>query len=191
MTVQFLEVLAIAFALSLDAFAVSFAASTAGFTKNKRAVFRLSFHFGLFQFLMPIVGWALGVAIEPIIAAFDHWIAFLLLAIVGIRMIRSALHPEAETQQNDPSRGFTLVMLAIATSIDALAVGLSMAMLNMDVWYPAIVIGIVAGGMSVLAIAGGNRLGSWMGSRAQLLGGIVLIFIGVRIVITHLAPGPG
>src|SRR5512139_1713515 len=97
--VSFLEVLAIALALSLDAFAVSFAASAAGFTNNKRAVFRLSFHFGLFQFLMPIVGWALGVAIEPVIAAFDHWIAFFLLAIVGIRMIRSALYPETETQQ--------------------------------------------------------------------------------------------
>jgi putative Mn2+ efflux pump MntP len=188
-TVQFLEVLAIAFALSLDAFAVSFAASAAGFTKNRRAVFRLSFHFGLFQFLMPVVGWALGVAIEPIIEAFDHWIAFFLLAIVGIRMIRAALHPEVETQQNDPSRGFTLVMLAIATSIDALAVGLSMAMLNMDVWYPAIVIGLVAGGMSVLAIAGGNRLGPWLGQRAQLGGGIVLILIGVRILIVHLSGG--
>jgi len=186
-TVQFLEVLAIAFALSLDAFAVSFAASAAGFTKDRRAVFRLSFHFGLFQFLMPIVGYALGVAVEPIIAAFDHWIAFFLLAVVGARMIRAALHPESETQQNDPSHGLTLVMLAIATSIDALAVGLSMAMLNMNVWYPAIVIGIVAGGMSILAIAGGNRVGSWMGQRAQLAGGIVLILIGVRIVITHLA----
>ena len=186
MSVQFLEVLAIAFALSLDAFAVSFAASTAGFTKDRRAVFRLSFHFGLFQFLMPLAGYALGVAIEPIIATFDHWLAFTLLAIVGIRMIRGALHTEAETQQNDPSRGFTLVMLAIATSIDALAVGLSMAVLNMQVWYPAIVIGLVAGGMSVLAIAGGNRVGSWLGQRAQLVGGIVLILIGVRIVVTHL-----
>ncbi len=188
MTVQFLEVFAIAVALSLDAFAVSFAASAAGFTKNnRRAVFRLSFHFGLFQFLMPILGWALGMAIEPLIAAFDHWIAFFLLAVVGIRMIRAALHPDVETQQNDPSRGFTLVMLAIATSIDAMAVGLSMAMLNMNVWYPAIVIGIVTGGMSVLAIAGGNRLGSWLGQRAQLVGGIVLIAIGVRILIAHLS----
>ena len=190
MTVQFLEVLVIAFALSLDAFAVSFAASAAGYTRNnRRAVFRLSFHFGLFQFLMPIVGWALGVAIEPLIAAFDHWIAFLLLAIVGIRMIRAGLHPEAETQQNDPSRGLTLVMLAIATSIDALAVGLSMAVLNMEVWYPAIVIGLVAGGMSMLAIAGGNRLGPWLGQKAQVVGGTVLIIIGVRIVVTHLSGG--
>ena len=190
MTVQFLEVLVIAFALSLDAFAVSFAASAAGYTRNnRRAVFRLSFHFGLFQFLMPIVGWTLGVAIEPIIAAFDHWIAFFLLAIVGIRMIRAALHPELETQQNDPSRGLTLVMLAIATSIDALAVGLSMAVLNMEVWYPAIVIGLVAGGMSMLAIAGGNRLGPWLGQKAQVVGGTVLIIIGVRIVVTHLSGG--
>lgn len=186
MTVQFIEILAIALALSLDSFAVSLAASTSGFIKDKRAVFRLSFHFGLFQFLMPVVGWALGTTIEPIIAAFDHWVAFILLALVGIRMITSAMNPNSETQQNDPSRGIVLVMLAIATSIDALAVGLSMAMLGMAVWYPSIVIGVVTGGMCVLAIVGGNRIGGWLGKRAQWVGGIVLILIGVRIVISHM-----
>jgi hypothetical protein len=100
-TVQFLEVLAIAFALSLDAFAVSFAASTAGFAKDRRAVFRLSFHFGLFQFLMPIVGYALGVAIEPIIAAFDHWIAFVLLT--GHPHGPGVPAPEAETSRMIPA----------------------------------------------------------------------------------------
>ena len=187
MTVQFVEILVIALALSLDSFAVSLAASTSGFAKDKRAAFRLSFHFGLFQFLMPIVGWALGTAIEPIIAAFDHWVAFILLALVGIRMIRSATSPDSGTQQSDPSRGMVLVMLAIATSIDAMAVGLSMAMLRVAVWYPSIVIGLVTGGMCVLAIVGGNRLGGWLGKRAQLVGGIVLILIGVRIVISHIA----
>lgn len=189
MTVQFVEILAIALALSLDAFTVSLAASTSGFVKDRRAVFRLSFHFGLFQFLMPIVGWALGTTIEPVIAAFDHWVAFGLLALVGVRMIAAAMHPGSEAQQNDPSRGITLVMLAIATSIDALAVGLSMAMVRTAVWYPSIVIGVVTGGMCILAIVGGNRLGRWLGKRAQWVGGIVLILIGVRIVISHLTGG--
>ncbi len=183
---QLLEILAIALALSLDAFTVSLAASTSGFAKDKRAVFRLSFHFGLFQFLMPVVGWALGTTIEPIIAAFDHWVAFFLLALVGLRMIASAMNPNSETRQNDPSRGVALVMLSIATSIDAMAVGLSMAMVRVAVWYPSIVIGVVTGGMCILAIAGGNRVGGWLGKRAQWVGGGVLILIGVRIVISHL-----
>jgi putative Mn2+ efflux pump MntP len=183
---QFIEILIIALALSFDSFAVSLAASTSGFVTDKRAAFRLSFHFGLFQFLMPVLGWALGTTIAPIITAFDHWIAFVLLAFVGVRMIRSAFNPDSESQADDPSRGITLVMLAIATSIDAMAVGLSMAMLRMEVWYPSVFIGIVTAGMCVLAIVGGNRVGGWMGKRAQLVGGVVLLLIGVRIVLSHI-----
>jgi len=161
--VQWFEVLIIAFALSLDAFAVSLAASTAGHVTHKRAAFRLSFHFGLFQFMMPVLGWSLGTSIEHILSAFDHWIAFALLAFVGIRMIRAALKQEEAGRADDPSRGGVLIMLAIATSIDALAVGLSLAMIQSDVWYPSIVIGLVTGSMSILAIVSGARLGRWRG----------------------------
>ena len=185
-----LEILIVAIALSLDAFAVSFAASTSGLIKDKRGVFRLAFHFGLFQFLMPVLGWALGSTLEPILAAYDHWIAFMLLAVVSIRMIRSANDPNSEGEHNDPSRGVALMTLAVATSVDAMAVGLSIAMLRISVWYPSIVIGVVTAGMSVLAIMGGTRIGSWMGKKAQLAGGIVLILIGVRIVISHMAGSP-
>ena len=184
---QIADILVIALALSLDAFAVSLAASASGHVTDKRAAFRLSFHFGLFQFLMPILGWVLGTTIEPTIAAFDHWIAFALLAFVGVRMITSAIKLNPRRQADNPSRGVVLVMLSTATSIDALAIGVSLAMLRMAIWYPSIVIGLVTAGMSVLAIVSGNRIGSRLGERAQLVGGVVLLLIGMRIVISHAA----
>jgi manganese efflux pump family protein len=180
------EVLAIALALSLDAFAVSLAAGASGLARDRGAVFRLSFHFGLFQFLMPIVGWALGTFIEPFVAAVDHWVAFGLLAVVGIRMIRSGIASGPEVQMHDPSRGWTLAILAIATSIDAMAIGLGLAMLHVPVWYPSIVIGIVTAGVSAFAILGGQRIGASMGRRAQVGGGALLLLIGVRIAVSHL-----
>ena len=182
---QFLEILVIALALSLDAFTVSFAASTSGRVTDARAAFRLWFHFGLFQFLMPVIGWALGKAIEPVISAFDHWIAFILLAIVGVRMIRSGLSSSTESRAGDPSHGLMLVMLAVATSIDALAVGLGMAALQMPIWYPSIMIGSVTAIMCMLAIVGGKRVGGWLGNRAQIAGGSILLIIALRVVITH------
>jgi putative Mn2+ efflux pump MntP len=184
---EWFEVLIVAFALSLDAFAVSLAASTAGYVTDKRAAFRLSFHFGLFQFMMPVLGWSLGTSVEHIISAFDHWIAFALLTFVGIRMIRTAFKPAAAGRAEDPSRGGVLVMLAVATSIDALAVGLSLAMIQSNVWYPSIVIGLVAGVVSILAIVSGARVGRWLGAKAQLAGGLVLLIIGARILASHLA----
>lgn len=177
----------IALALSLDASAVALAASTAGRVVGRRAVFRLSFHFGLFQFLMPVLGWTLGATLEPVISAWDHWIAFLLLALVGGRMIRGAVRPGPETAASDPSRGIVLVLLAVATSIDALAVGFSLGMLRVRIWMPSIVIGIITAVMTVLAIVGGSRLGRWLGPKAQWAGGVVLILIGLRILVSHLS----
>ncbi len=183
---QFIEVLVIALALSLDSAAVALAASGSGLIQGQRATFRLSFHFGLFQFLMPVLGWALGATIEPSIAAFDHWVAFILLAFVGARMVKAALTRTSENQMGDPSHGVVLIMLAIATSIDAMAVGLSIAMVRMTVWYPSVMIGAVTAGMTILAVLLGNRLGASMAKRAQFAGGIVLFLIGMRIVISHL-----
>ena len=182
---QFSEILVIALALSLDAFSVSFAASTSGRVTDRRAAFRLWFHFGLFQFFMPVIGWVLGTAIEPIISAFDHWIAFTLLAIVGVRMIRSGFTSSTESVASDPSHGLMLVMLAVATSIDALAVGLGMAALRMPIWYPSIIIGSVTAAMCMLAIVGGKRVGAWLGNRAQIAAGSILLLIALRVVITH------
>jgi manganese efflux pump family protein len=182
-----IEILLIALGLAMDAFAVCLGAGTTQHINGPRPVFRLAFHCGLFQALMPILGWLVGTTIEPWIAPVDHWIAFGLLAFVGIRMIRSGLDTEGESHSTDPSRGATLVMLSVATSIDAFAVGLSLAVLNVGIIYPAIVIGLVAGGMSLLGLALGSRLGKAFGKRMEVIGGLLLIAIGVRVVISHLS----
>ena len=179
------EISLIAVALAMDAFAVSLAAGTMPEICGPRPAFRLAFHFGLFQFLMPVIGWAVGSQVAGLIAAFDHWVAFGLLAIVGTRMIRSGVKG-AETRRADPSRGLALIALSVATSIDALAVGLSLAMLRVDIWYASFIIGLVAAGLSLVGIFLGSRLGAAFGSRMEIAGGIVLFLIGLRILYTHL-----
>jgi len=183
---NFIEILLIAFSMAMDAFSVCIGAGAQTRTNGPRPTFRLAFHFGFFQFLMPVIGWLAGTTIERYIASFDHWIAFGLLAFVGIRMIRSGFDPDAEPQKNDPSRGWTMVLLSFAVSIDALAVGLSLGLVGVFVWYPAIVIGVVTGMMSWLGLKIGNRLGAKFGKRMEIVGGIVLILIGARIVLSHL-----
>jgi putative Mn2+ efflux pump MntP len=186
---DFLSVLFIAVALAMDAFSVSLASGCILGTASFRPTFRLAFHFGLFQFLMPVLGWLAGTSVAGYIASYDHWVAFGLLAFVGGRMIRSALDPEHESFSGDPSRGMTLVILSIATSIDALAVGLSLAVLQVGIWYPSIVIGIVTAAFSAVGVHLGHRLSGIFGKRVELLGGLVLIFIGVRVLVTHLLGG--
>ena len=171
----------------MDASAVSLAAAAAGFTKDARAKFRLSFHFGLFQFLMPVLGWILGIRFVSHFKAFDHWIAFFLLAFVGIRMIREGMDKSSAIPQKDPSKGMTMVMLSVATSIDALAVGLSLAMLDINIWYPSVMIGVITAGMSLAAIKIGTKLGLMFGKRMEIFGGFILILIGSRILFSHLA----
>lgn len=181
-----IEILFIAVGLAMDAFAVSLAAGTTGRASHPRAMFRLSFHFGLFQFLMPVAGWAMGMNIAVYIEAVDHWVAFGLLAFVGVRMIRAGLNPDERNRKGDPSRGLTLVTLCLATSIDALAVGLSLAMLKVDIWYPSAVVGVVTAGMSLAGIRLGRRLGTAFGKRMEIIGGVILLLIGFRILLSHL-----
>lgn len=180
------EILVIAVGLAMDAFAVSLGAGATNYARTPRARFRLSFHFGLFQCLMPIAGWFLGATLAPYIASVDHWIAFTLLAVVGGRMVRAASSGEATSYSRDPSRGTTLVMLAVATSIDALAVGLTLAMLEVGIWYPSVTIGIVTGLLSLAGIRLGNRLGTRFGRRMEVAGGVMLLAIGARILLQHL-----
>ena len=182
----FIEILMIAVGLAMDAFAVSLGAGASGRAVGGRAVFRLSFHFGLFQFMMPVVGWFLGARIAPLISSVDHWIAFGLLVFVGVRMIRSGFDDRAETFAADPSRGLALVVLAIATSIDALAIGLSLAILRIKIWYPSVVIGVVTAGLSLFGLRLGARLGVRFGKRMEIVGGAILAFIGLRILLSHL-----
>ncbi len=176
----------IAVALAMDAFAVALAAGVTLEQITGRHLFRFGFHFGLFQALMPVVGWLAGITVKRYIEAYDHWIAFALLAFVGIKMIREALEEEdEEASPTDPTRGLTMVMLAIATSIDALAVGLSLGMLGVSVWVPAVVIGMVCGVLTVIGMLLGGRIGSLWGKRVEVLGGLVLCGIGLKVLLEH------
>lgn len=181
-----LQIVLIAVGLAMDAAAVSLGAAASGYANEPRAVFRLSFHFGLFQFMMPVLGWLLGIGVEQYVSSVDHWIAFGLLAYVGAKMIWSGIKPSDQNLKSDPSRGFTLVMLSVATSIDALAIGLSLAMLKVSIWYPSVAIGIITAVLSVAAIKLGNRLGAAFGQRMEIVGGIILVAIGLRIVLSHM-----
>ena len=186
--VSFLAVLAIAVALAMDAFAVSVSASATLPVVTWRHYFRLSFHFGLFQFLMPVIGWALGLSVRDYIEAWDHWIAFAMLALVGLNMLREAWSGEDEEHASgDPSRGLQLVMLAVATSIDAMAVGLSFAMIGVSVWWPAAVIGLVCAAITAAGVKLGRLLGSssLLGNKASVIGALVLIGIGLKILHEH------
>jgi putative Mn2+ efflux pump MntP len=182
---SFVEILLLAISMAVDAFAVSLAAGTLPGRHGRREAFRLAFHFGLFQFLMPVVGWLAGTSIEPLIRNVDHWLAFGLLAFVGARMISVAWRSERSLPA-DPSRGWILVVLSIAVSLDALAVGLSLGLVGISVGYPALLIGLTTGLLSLLGLRLGMATGSNLGRPAQLIGGLVLIGIGVRIVLEHL-----
>ena len=183
----FWTIFLIAIGLAMDCFAVSLGVGTAGTATGPRPTFRLFFHFGLFQGGMTLLGWLAGKTVVTYIATVDHWVAFALLAFVGVRMIRGGLQKAGEEPAiPDPSRGLTLVMLSVATSIDALAVGLSLALLDVNVLWSALVIGGVSAVLSLVGLLLGNQLGLRFGKSMEILGGIILLGIGLRVVITHL-----
>jgi putative Mn2+ efflux pump MntP len=183
--VPVVNITAIALALAMDAFAVAVAAGDTLQTIGFRQFFRLSWHFGLFQAMMPVLGWGAGLKIRGPISAWDHWVAFALLVLVGAHMIKGAFDGVQQNEKRkDPTRGLTLVVLRIAVSIDALAVGLSLSMLSVSIWTPALVIGIVAGVMTIIGMHIGERIGMVprLKRKAELIGGVVLVAIGIKIL---------
>ncbi len=182
---SFLEILLIAASLAMDAFAVALSAGTSGHGQKMRPALRLSFYFGFFQFLMPIVGWFLGASLAQVIRGFNNWVVFGLLAFVGGHMLYEAIRREEHELPADPTRGMRLLTLSVATSIDALAVGLGLGMLHISIWYPSVVIGVVTAGLSLLGVHLGNRLRSGLGRRMELVGGVILIIIGLRILFSR------
>lgn len=177
----------LALALAMDAFAVALGTGAVLSRLTGRHLFRLGFHFGLFQALMPVIGWLAGLTIMQWVEAWDHWIAFSLLAIIGGRMIYEAFSDEEKTDDRDPTKGLSLVLLSIATSIDALAVGFSLSVIGVSIWMPALVIGLVAGVLTIVGMLLGGRIGDRWGSRVEIFGGLVLIAIGIKILIEHLS----
>ena len=182
-----ITLLGLALALAMDAFAVALGTGAVLSRLTGRQLFRLSFHFGLFQSLMPVIGWLAGLTIMQWVEAWDHWIAFSLLAIIGGRMIYEAFSDKEKTDDRDPTKGLSLVLLSIATSIDALAVGFSLSVIGVSIWMPALVIGLVAGVLTVVGMLLGGRIGNRWGSRVETFGGLVLIAIGLKILIEHLS----
>jgi len=170
----------------MDAFAVSIVAGLTIRRLQLGHVLRLAFHFGFFQFLMPIVGWLAGRSVSQYIEAFDHWVAFGLLTYIGAKMIYESFDSSLREDGKDPSRGWLLVTLSVATSIDALAVGLTLALLDVSILLPSLIIGLVAGGMTTVGVLSGNRLGTRLSSWAERVGGLVLLAIGIRILVSHL-----
>ncbi len=184
---QILTVIGIAIALAMDAFAVAIATGVSLKEVSIRQTFRLSWHFGLFQAIMPILGWGLGSVVQTSVEAYAHWISFALLALVGCNMIREALiiDEQIERSSKDSTRGLTLVILSIATSLDALAVGISLSMMEVSIITPAIIIGIVAGLFTILGLQIGKRVAklSWISRWAEAIGGVVLCGIAIKVVL--------
>ena len=175
----------LALGLAMDALAVAIAVGLALGQVSARQTFRLAFHFGLFQFFMPLLGWAAGTGLAHWIAQYDHWLAFFVLAYVGGRMIWEAQKPKELKFPSDPTRGWMLVTLSVATSLDAFGVGLGWGMVEENLWLGAVVIGLVAGLMTTLGLHSASRLGARWGHRAETAGGLLLILIGLTILLEH------
>lgn len=181
----FIDIFLIAVALSMDAFAVAICKGLSVKKVQAKHVLTVGVYFGGFQALMPLIGFLLGFKFESFITSIDHWIAFVLLAIIGGNMIKEAMSKE-EDEVNDSFSFRTMLPLAVATSIDALAVGISFAFLGVDIIEAAILIGITTFVLSGIGVFVGNIFGSKYKSKAELAGGIVLILIGLKILFEHL-----
>ncbi len=184
----FLSVAIIALGLSADCFAVSLAGSVSLRHLPGRLVLRVALAFGIFQAGMTLLGWVAGTSVVDYISAYDHWLAFALLAVIGGRMLWESFHESAAEERRAARIGSwpVLFVLAVATSIDALAVGLSFAFLQVNIASASLVIGLTAAVVTVAGLYLGRRVGALVGKRAEIVGGLVLIGIGLRILLAHL-----
>jgi len=176
----------IAIGLAMDAFAVSITSgATIKHLKINNAL-RIALFFGLFQAIMPLIGWSAGISFTNLISDIDHWIAFGLLSFIGCKMIYESTRGGSKKKETNPMNTYILFILSVATSIDALAVGLSFAFLKILIVMPIIIIGTVTFLLSFIGVFIGNKTGHLFENRAELIGGIILIFIGLKILIEHL-----
>ena len=181
-----IELILVAVGLAMDAFAVSICKGLSVKKLEVKHYFIVGLYFGGFQIIMPLIGYFLGTRFIHLIRNIDHWIAFVLLGFIGINMIREALSKESEAEANDSFGWRTMTLLAIATSIDALAVGITFACLSVEIVPAVLLIGAITFCLSAIGIKIGNLFGLRYKSKAEFFGGIVLILIGIKILLEHL-----
>ncbi len=181
-----LALILIALALSMDALAVALARGVAVRQMRFRQAFRVGLFFGLFQALMPMLGWLAGGELRDFISGLDHWVAFGLLAIIGGKMIGESFRRKDAAGAAGPTGLGTLLLLSVATSIDALAVGLSLSLLRVPIVGPALLIGCVTFVLSLLGGLIGSRVGCFCGNKIEALGGLILVGLGIKILLAHL-----
>lgn len=177
-----IEIIITGVALSMDAFAVAICKGLS--IKNKKKAFIIALYFGFFQIIMPIIGFAFGSLLKDAISQLDHWIAFFLLSFIGWNMIMETKNQEE--QENELVDFKTMIPLAIATSIDALAIGVTFSMLKVQIISSALIIGIITTVLSYIGVLIGNHFGNQKEKKAKMVGGILLILLGVKIIIEHL-----
>ncbi len=181
--IELFNVIALAFALAFDAFGVAIAVGITLGELDRWTIFRLSWHFGFMQFAMPIIGWLAGSYVTGWVGSAGSWLAAVVLFIIGARLIWEQLNPEVRQWKGDPTRGVSLIVLMFATSIDALAAGLSLALVGVEILYPSVVIGVVAAGMTVLGLVFGRVVGLKLGRIAGVIGGLLLIGLAIKAVV--------
>lgn len=182
---NFLEIILISISLGMDAFAVAICKGMAMHSGNVRKGLIVAIYFGVFQALMPFLGYMLGLRFEKIINAITHWLSFILLSIIGINMIKESFNKDKENVNDDVSFK-TMFILALATSIDALAVGITFAFLKVNIYFPIICIGIITFIMSFIGVKIGTKFGDKFNNKAETIGGIILIIMGFKILLEHL-----
>ncbi len=181
-----IAVIFMAFGLAMDAFAVSVASGITIKRVKARHAIRIAVSFGLFQAAMPVLGWMAGLGLRDFIKHIDHWLAFGLLLFVGIRMIYESTRLEEAEKRRDPLRSHVLLLLSIATSIDAFAVGLTFAFINISIAGPVIIIGCITFVLSLAGVYIGDKVGHFFEKKIEAIGGLILIAIGTKILIDHL-----
>lgn len=176
----------IAVGLAMDAFAVSICKGLSMKKISLKKLLIIALYFGVFQAIMPVIGYFLGESFETFVTSIDHWIALVLLSFIGINMIREAVGKSEEDNKNDDTSFKTMLILAVATSIDALAVGITFAFLETNIIIIASIIGVVTFAISAIGVIVGNKFGDKYEKRAEIFGGVILILMGIKILLEHL-----
>jgi putative Mn2+ efflux pump MntP len=181
-----ITIIFIALGLAMDAFAVSITSGIAIKNLKINNALKIALFFGFFQAFMPVIGWLAGLSLRDFISNIDHWIAFGLLSLIGGKMIYESLQMESREKKSNPLNIYLLLILSIATSIDALAVGISFSFLDLSIALPVMVIGTITFGLSFLGVFIGNKSGHFFEGKIEIIGGVILIGIGIKILLEHL-----